>query len=70
MITPGPLDPPGHIPGFHAPGTLLPLGGVYQAQQERMAVQAQLALQVQADAARAAQEGQRRRRHLLQMPAR
>jgi hypothetical protein len=44
-------DPPGHIPGFHLPGTLIPIGAA--AEQQRMQAEA---------AARDEREKERRRR--------
>lgn len=32
-----PSGPPGHIPGYHAPGTLVPIGAIYQMQREQVA---------------------------------
>lgn len=31
------MQPPGHIPGFHIPGTLTPIGAVAQEQQAKQA---------------------------------
>ncbi len=43
------MMPPGHVPGFHVPGTLTPIGAVVQAHQEAIA----------------AETARRRRRNLL-----
>ena len=53
------MQPPGHIPGYHAPGTVVPIGAIIQAQEE--------AAQQQAVEAQAAH---RRRRHFLLLLAR
>lgn len=48
------MQPPGHVPGIHLPGTLVPIGAVVEQQQ----FEAQLAVE-------AAEAARRRRRNLL-----
>ena len=40
------FGPPGHIPGFHAPGTLTPVGAIYEMQQAAQQQQHQRVLQL------------------------
>jgi hypothetical protein len=47
------MNPPGHIPGFHIPGTVVPIGAVVAQQQAQM---------IQMEIAR---EQENRRNHLL-----
>jgi hypothetical protein len=39
--------PPGHIPGYHLPGTLIPIGAVVAQQQAAVAQQQAAAAQMQ-----------------------
>jgi hypothetical protein len=49
------LNPPGHTPGFHIPGTLTPIGAVVQ-QQQAAAQQAAFAQQAAAQQTAVAQQ--------------
>lgn len=39
MTFPPLAGPPGHIPGIHIPGTLTPIGAVYEMQRQQLAAQ-------------------------------
>jgi hypothetical protein len=58
---PAPLGPPGHIPGFHLPGTLMPIAAAAAEDAKRAAA----ADEANRTAAQAETDRNHRRDHLL-----